>query len=165
MLVKMLTYDEGCKTEVYWDHLGYPTIGIGHLIVKEVTKDMKKINQILSGHVGRTVTDGKITQAEVEMLLNKDIDSLRSTICKYTDLNTAYTRLDPVRRMAIENMCFQQGVAGVSKFKKMVAALIAGNWKEAKAQGLDSTWAKQTPNRAKRVTDVLLLGNLSPYGL
>lgn len=165
MLEKMLRHDEGCKTTVYWDHLGYPTIGIGHLIIKEATKDMAKINRILSEHVGRQITDGKITDVEVSNLLRKDINSLRVTLEKYADLRDAYYRVDPIRQFAIENMCFQQGVAGVAKFKKMIAALSAGKWDEAQKQGLDSLWAKQTPNRAKRVTEVLRTGDMSPYGL
>ena len=30
-----LAEDEGCKYEVYLDHLGLPTFGIGHLIVED----------------------------------------------------------------------------------------------------------------------------------
>ncbi len=29
-----LEIDEGCKYEIYLDHLGYPTFGIGHLVVE-----------------------------------------------------------------------------------------------------------------------------------
>ena len=29
-----LEADEGCRYEIYLDHLGYPTFGIGHLVVK-----------------------------------------------------------------------------------------------------------------------------------
>ena len=29
--------DEGCKYEIYNDHLGYPTGGIGHLIIEKDT--------------------------------------------------------------------------------------------------------------------------------
>lgn len=32
-LEEMLIYDEGRVLKVYWDHLGYPTVGIGHLII------------------------------------------------------------------------------------------------------------------------------------
>ena len=31
-LRKELEVDEGCVYEVYLDHLGYPTFGIGHLV-------------------------------------------------------------------------------------------------------------------------------------
>ena len=30
-----LEIDEGCKYEIYLDHLGYPTFGIGHLITDD----------------------------------------------------------------------------------------------------------------------------------
>ena len=30
-----LAADEGCKLEIYLDHLGYPTVGIGHLITED----------------------------------------------------------------------------------------------------------------------------------
>ena len=33
-LQEELTLDEGCVNEVYLDHLGYATLGIGHLILK-----------------------------------------------------------------------------------------------------------------------------------
>ena len=33
-LRKQLEIDEGCKHEVYLDHLGLPTHGIGHLIIE-----------------------------------------------------------------------------------------------------------------------------------
>jgi GH24 family phage-related lysozyme (muramidase) len=32
-LRKQLEIDEGVKYEIYKDHLGYPTFGIGHLII------------------------------------------------------------------------------------------------------------------------------------
>ena len=33
---KQLAIDEGVVNEVYLDHLGYPTFGIGHLILKMI---------------------------------------------------------------------------------------------------------------------------------
>ena len=33
-LRKQLEIDEGVKYEIYNDHLGYPTFGIGHLILE-----------------------------------------------------------------------------------------------------------------------------------
>ena len=32
-LRKQLEIDEGVKYEIYLDHLGYPTFGIGHLVI------------------------------------------------------------------------------------------------------------------------------------
>ena len=33
-LQKELEIDEGCKYEIYLDHLGYPTFGVGHLVLE-----------------------------------------------------------------------------------------------------------------------------------
>ena len=48
-------------------------------------------------------------------------------------------------------MAYQLGVNGVLKFKKMIEALRSKDYKEASKQGLDSLWAKQTPQRANRL--------------
>lgn len=163
MIKKMLVKDEGVKNVLYWDHLGYPTIGIGHLILKEVTKDPVKIGAALSQQLGRNVhASVLLSDADVTYLFNKDLDAVKRGIGA-SSLGAVYAKLDPVRQAALENMCFQMGVTGVCKFKKMIAALEAKDWKEAKRQGLDSGWAKQTPNRAARVTGVLETGNVDAY--
>jgi lysozyme len=43
-------------------------------------------------------------------------------------------------------------LGGVLKFQKMLAALQARDYNAARREALDSAWAKQTPQRAKRVT-------------
>ena len=55
----------------------------------------------------------------------------------------------------IVEMCYQMGVSGVSKFKKALGALEWGNYQLAADELLDSKWARQTPNRAKRLSDII----------
>ena len=50
-------------------------------------------------------------------------------------------------------MCYQLGVTGVSKFKKTIAYLQNKQWEEASVEMLDSLWARQTPNRAKELSN------------
>ena len=45
------------------------------------------------------------------------------------------------------------GFSGVSKFKNMIKALQNRTYKLASIEMLDSRWAKQTPNRAKELSD------------
>ncbi|UYD59259.1 baseplate central spike complex protein [Aeromonas phage avDM6] len=163
MLEKMLKFDEGSKLTVYWDTEGYPTIGIGHLILKLKTKDMGAINRELSSHVGRTVMNGTITDSEQSMLFAKDLDTVRSSMKRYEDLWGTYVGLDAVRKTALENMVFQMGAKGVNGFPSMLRALRNKDWAGAKKHGLASAWAKQTPNRAKRVTDVIETGTYKGY--
>ena len=53
----------------------------------------------------------------------------------------------------VTEMCYQLGVTGFSKFKKTIAYLQDKKWEEASVEMLDSLWARQTPNRAKEMSD------------
>ena len=52
-------------------------------------------------------------------------------------------------------MCYQLGLAGFSKFKKTISYIEKKNYKEASKEMLDSKWAKQTPNRAKKLSKIV----------
>jgi lysozyme len=55
----------------------------------------------------------------------------------------------------IIEMVFQLGKTGVSKFRNMWKALSALDYSTAAEQMLDSRWAKQTPNRANGMADIM----------
>ena len=159
----MLRYDEGIRVSVYWDSEGYPTVGIGHLIVHEKTRNMTRINQLLSQQVGRQV-NGRITEEECSMLFERDLSSVYSSISSNAKVGPVYSMLDDTRKMAIVNMTFQMGVGGVANFNMMLGYLALGQYNNAADAALDSLWARQTPSRARRVSEVIRNGNLVPYG-
>ena len=64
-------------------------------------------------------------------------------------------KLKPEAKEVIIEMVFQLGKTGVSKFKKMWTAFGNNDYNEAANQMLDSKWAKQTPSRAKDLSDVI----------
>lgn len=162
---EMLRRDEGVKVALYWDHLGYPTIGVGHLVIYEKTKDRNRIYALLSQQVGRKVTDGRITQEEVSKLFAGDVAKVRSDIARNGKVGPVYAKLDSARKMAIENMTFQMGIGGVANFNKALFHMAREEWADAQREMLDSAWAKQTPSRANRVSRIILNGNLSSYGV
>ena len=47
------------------------------------------------------------------------------------------------------------GKNGVSKFRNMMKALRGHNYSLASSEMLDSLWARQTPNRAKKLSDLM----------
>lgn len=83
----------------------------------------------------------------LEYRLNKTRANLLSSLYNYDLPNEVWDIL--------LNMSYQLGVGGVLKFKKMLEALKNKDYVEASKQGMDSLWAKQTPNRAKRLMDRL----------
>lgn len=161
---QMLKGDEGVRNDVYWDHLGYPTVGIGHLIVHEVTRDMGRINSILSQQLGRPV-NGVITAEEVSKLFAQDINKTRADMLRFTNIREVYVDVNRSRQMALENMAFQMGAGGLSKFTTTLNHMKNERWKEAQQSMLDSLWARQTPGRANRVAKIVLTGNLESYGV
>ena len=101
--------------------------------------------------VGRNLDDVGITQDEAMEMLDNDIDRVKAQLAKA--LPWLETKSPDVQR-AIANMTFQMGIGALLKFKKMLAALQARDYNAARREALNSTWAKQTPQRAKRVTDL-----------
>ncbi|MEI4979571.1 glycoside hydrolase family protein [Aeromonas caviae] len=158
---EMLKYDEGYKLEVYFDHLGYPTCGIGHLIKRDSTISKTQAIALLDKELNRN-TQGRITPAEQSYLFHKDLAAVQTGIA-HSSFYGVYQGLDLVRKSAIQNMCFQLGILGVSKFRKMWAALARQDYQTAYKEGLDSTWFKQTPNRARRVMETLRTASTSHY--
>ena len=68
--------------------------------------------------------------------------------------------MNPDRQAIVLNMGYQLGVTGLFNFKRMWIAFDEGDYVKAAKEALDSRWAKQTPERAKRVAMVIETGNI-----
>ena len=135
-LRKQLEIDEGVKYEVYKDHLGYDTFGIGHLIT---THDPEN-----GWSVGTEVDEDRVIDA-----FKQDCESvLRDCSILYED----FYDLPEEAQQVIANMMFNMGRPRLSKFKKMNAAVAEQNWEEAAVQMADSKWHNvDVPTRAGRL--------------
>lgn len=131
-LEKDLDRDEGFVPHAYQDHLGFWTIGIGRLI------DKRK--------------GGGITREEAYYLLRNTLSSSFDEMDKRMPWWRDHP--EPVQR-ALVNMAYQMGVPGLMKFKNTLALIQAKKYNEAADNAMKSLWAKQTPERAKRVTDLI----------
>lgn len=132
----MLMADEGFRADLYQDSLGHPTIGYGTLC--------RGWSKTLAAKV-------------MEYMAEEKQAALSSAW-------PAFHRLDAVRQDALVNMAYQLGVGGVLRFKKTLAYLERGQYAEAAAEALDSTWARQTPARAARVAAMLRTGRYGGSG-
>ena len=71
---------------------------------------------------------------------------------RFCEVNNLHSISDTAKEILCE-MIFQMGFTGVSKFKNMIKALQNRDYKQASIEMLDSRWAKQTPNRAKELSN------------
>ena len=139
-LIKELIFDEGYKKETYEDHLGYLTLGVGHLVLDTDPE----INQ----PIGTPVSEERIRDC-----LNNDID----TVCNELDRNLSWWRgLNDNKQRVMVNMCFNLGCPRLSKFKKFLAAMEDNDFETAAKEMMDSKWATQVGNRAERLKQRVL---------
>lgn len=122
--------EEGFRPDIYRDYLGNLTVGYGHLLR-------------LGGIISRDVAD---------MLFENDF---MQAVKDYESLNLD---LDSVRRSVIIDMIFNIGIGGVYQFKQMLKHLREKNWIQAAYELMNSRYAEQVPERAKRNRDKLLRG-------
>ena len=127
--------DEGVKYEVYLDHLGLPTCGIGHLIKEDDPEHGLEVGT-------------EIGEERVNELFAKDLET---TIDECKKLYYDFDVLPVKAQHIIANMMFNMGRPRLSRFHKMKRAVDNREWEEAATQMLDSRWANQVPNRANRL--------------
>ena len=139
-LIKELIFDEGYETETYEDHLGFLTLGVGHLVLDTDPEFGKP--------VGTPVSEERIREC-----LNKDID----TVCSELDRNLHWWRgLNDDKQRVMVNMCFNLGYPRLSKFKKFLAAMQKNDFETAAIEMMDSKWATQVGKRAERLKQRVL---------
>jgi lysozyme len=136
-VMEQLKIDEGVVHEVYLDHLGLPTVGIGHLILESDPEH--------GAEVGTPVSN-----ARCEELFQKDLDTAISECVALYGPDVWEGFPEEVQEILV-NMLFNMGRPRLSQFKKMNAALEMGDWETASIEGRDSRWYNQVGNRANRL--------------
>ena len=126
-LIDSIKEHEGYVGIVYKDSLGIDTIGYGFAI-KDLELD-KDICDIILEHKLHNLEDSVNFKFSWFMYMPQEIKNV------------------------VLEMCYQLGVNGFSKFKKTISFLQDRQFEEASVEMLDSLWAKQTPNRAKELSD------------
>ena len=141
MLREQLEIDEGIKHEIYLDHLGYPTFGIGHLVTESDPEHGQE--------VGTSVSEDRVVEA-----FESDLESVLS------DCNRLYPDFESLPEEAqqiIANMMFNLGYPRLSKFRNMKACVDQKDWMGAGDEMMDSRWYNQVPNRAGRLVNRMKL--------
>ena len=129
--------DEGIKHEIYLDHLGLPTFGIGHLVTESDPEHGEP--------VGTEVSEERVVEA-----FDTDVEIVLDDCAKlYED----FEELPEEVQLIIANMMFNMGRPRLSKFKGMKAGVDARDWNRAADEMVDSRWYKQVTNRAQRLVD------------
>mgnify|MGYP001410314973 CR=1 FL=1 len=135
---EQLKIDEGVVNEIYLDHLGYPTFGVGHLVLESDPEHGQD--------VGTPVSEERVREC-----FEKDLDtSISECVALYGEQFNDWP--DEVQQIIV-NMMFNMGRTRLSGFKNFRKALEDKNWSRAAEEGRDSRWYRQVTNRAERLME------------
>lgn len=134
---RLLIEEELWRNDAYRDPAGRVTIGIGHLVDRPV--------------------HGKISDECVEEMFQKDKDD--ATAAAMAAVGTSdWERLNEVRRAVLTSMAFQMGPAALPQWITFLKHIHQGNFRAASQDGMNTLWARQTPERAQRQMRMLATG-------
>ena len=128
-IVEDIKKHEGFEPRVYECSEGYDTIGYGF-----------------------TIKDLEIDKDVADLILMKKLHTLLQRI---TIAFPWFENIDNIAKSVVVNMCYQLGLRGFSQFKKTIYYLETEQYEEASMEMLDSLWAKQTPNRANELSELM----------
>jgi lysozyme len=128
-LADSLRVEEGLRLKPYRCSAGRLTIGYGH-----------------------NLESTPITARAAEVILEDDIAEAVAAARRVCPQFDSLTRN---RQVALANMVFQMGEAGVRTFRNTLAHIAAGRYADAAKGMLNSRWARQTPARAERMARLM----------
>ena len=118
-----LEQEEGYRPHIYRCTGGALTIGIGFNLGAGMPHD------------------------EAQLLLRYRLGKIQTALASKLPF---FSGLSEPRQAALISMAYQLGVQGLLGFPRTLAYLVAGDFDAAGREMLDSTWARQTPARARR---------------
>ena len=131
-LRKELERDEGIVYEIYNDHLGYATFGIGHLVTGS------------DPEYGLAVGTA-VSEARCYSVFEEDV---KTVIGDCEKLYHDFDQLPEEAQLIIANMMFNMGLTRLSKFRGMKNGVDARDWETAADERVDSRWYTQVQRRA-----------------
>lgn len=129
--------EEGYRTDVYKDTLGFPTVGIGHLVLPE---DNLKVGDVIS-------------KKRVDELFKKDITwAINAAMDQAKEIG----EFEKDFVIALTSVNFQLGPKWPSKWPNTYKALKEGNYHDVIKKLEGSLWARQTPTRVSSFVKAII---------
>jgi lysozyme len=129
-LIELLKDEEGFRAHPYTCPTGHLTIGYGHNL------------------------ENGISLAAAEFILLEDIET---AVHNCEVFISCWDKLSETRQTVLADMCFNMGWKGLSRFAGMLGCLEKSDYKGAADHILQSNYAVQVPNRAKKMAEAMRL--------
>ena len=131
-LKEQIKHSEGVRTTAYKDTLNNWTTGVGHLI------RLPDEEYLL---------EKELTDLEVDQIFTTDLNQAIDDARKFIDADS----IPEEAFFVVIDMAFNLGLPKLMRFQNFQQALRDKDFVKASFEMLDSLWAKQLPNRSKRL--------------
>ena len=145
-----LKKDEGFKKKAYKDTKGIDTIGFGFNLERGDAQDALKAAGIDKSVADLRSGNAELSEEEADRLMRGEYPHFADIAKRFVGQGT-WDKLTLDRQKVLTNMAYNLGEGGLNKFKKLKAALVAGDYQEAGQQMMESDWAGQVHGRAGRL--------------
>lgn len=141
-LEAQLAIDEGKRLAAYLDSEGILTVGIGHNCVAKPVAGVSKVGD-------------HITEEQCRELFEADVSEAMAELDRRFPW---WSGLDDVRQNILVNMCFNMGGKTLAGFVNTLRFIEQGDYSLAADGMLQSKWARQVGDRAKRLAQMMRTG-------
>ncbi len=152
----MISYNNACNRLILHEGLvlkpyrcpaGFLTIGVGRNLDTNPlsVKEKEALGDIQSG----------VTADEAMYLLKNDIKRCEKELINHISF---WYQLDDERQYALVDMCFNMGIKRLLCFRKMLNAMLIGDYRGAAKECLNSKYAHDVGMRAQRIARLIETG-------
>lgn len=145
--------NEGLRLSTYTDTEGNPTVGYGFNFNSGIAKDVwkeagisAKFDDVLKGRQTVSESEAKRLGIVSQQIAMRDAYDLYPRIAK----------LSQNQQLALKDLSYNMGKPRLMGFREMNKAINEGNMRKAVIELMRSEYAKQVPNRARKVAKLLL---------
>lgn len=130
---------------------------MAQLIIDEGRRALSYVDTVgkITAGVGRNITDRPFSDDEIDLMLRNDVAGVERDLDKRLPW---WRQMTPARQNVLANMCFNLGINRLLGFERTLTHMRAGRYDDAAREMLDSRWARQVGDRAKRLATLMRKG-------
>jgi len=148
-IIDILHFEEGYREAPYWDTRNFPTVA-GGIRIGPRNVPIRQYQFTVPHPVG-----------DVWKLWL--VDAKTASMNRQPAIVAALAQCNDARRDILCSLACQMGVTGLAGFTNTLGMIARGDFAGAAGGMLNSLWARQTPDRARRHAEVMRTGTYDAY--
>lgn len=148
-IIEILNFEEGYREAPYWDTRKFPTVA-GGIRIGPQNSPLNQYQFTVPRRAG-------------DVWKQCLVEAKTASMNRQPAIVAALSQCNDARRDILCSMAYQMGVAGLAGFTNTLGMIARGDFTGAAGGMLNSLWARQTPDRARRHAEVMRSGNYDAY--